>query len=118
QNEWLKNVLEARGLKLAPQPWADVVASAGTASIDKAEYAQAMRRQLPLDDLREACYQLALAKRLGALAAAIPPAKIDAAVAKVVERRKADVEKDPRYKGVSFAQFLQAQGLNEASLPG
>lgn len=118
QEMWMEQVIEARGLEAPPPPWEASVASCGPVVITPAEYAEALRRELPLDGLRETCYQLVLLARLerGLAAAHTPQAEIEAAIQRELARREQEVATNPRYKGVSFAELSKAQGMDPARL--
>jgi len=118
QEMWIEQVIEARGLEAPPPPWEASVARCGPVVITPAEYAQALRRELPIDGLRETCYQLVLLARLerGLAAAQTPQGEIEVAIQRELARREAEVASNPRYKGVSFAELSKAQGMDPARL--
>jgi hypothetical protein len=118
QEMWIEQVIEARGLEAPPPPWEASVASCGPVVITPAEYAEALRRELPIDGLRETCYQLVLQERLerGLASARTPQAEIEVAIERELARREAEVAANPRYKGVSFAELTKAQGMDPARL--
>lgn len=113
QDQWLEQAMKERGVQLAPPPWTDEVAHSGDVRIAPAEYASALRRELPVGDVREACYQLVLQQRLEARLDERTRAALPEALESSVARRRTEVERNPATQGVSWQQFLQAQGFDE-----
>jgi hypothetical protein len=114
QTMWLQGEIERRGYVELPHPWQDgVVATSGDdLSLTTADFAQHLRTQLPSDMVSDACYELLLEKRVRARLPDLSEEAVEEAVEAEVQRRRADVESDPRYKGIAYEQLLEARGLS------
>ena len=125
QEMWLDQTLAERGCAELPIAWAEpgsaahesvVVARCAGVEVTLAEYLPHLRRALAPEELRRACYQLLLDKRMVQLMPDLASKAVEAAVATEVERRRREAESDPKHQGISFEQLLEAQGVRPASL--
>lgn len=113
QTMWLDEVLAERGYQTLPPPWKDgIVARSGDVVVQRAEYVAHLRSQLDEEEIREACYQSLLVKRMRARMPDLAPAALERALEAEIERRRRKAESDPRYQGLTFEALLGAQGLN------
>jgi hypothetical protein len=117
QEMWLAQVLEQRGAQMPPPPWPDgVAARCGDLEVRVKDYLEYLHLLLPVDDVREDCFQLLLQKRVRARMPDLAPDALAKAVDAELARRRKDHEADPRYRGLTFEQVMGAQGLQAAYL--
>ena len=111
QEMWLDQVMAQRGTQLPAPPWTDgVAARCGDLAVSATDFIEFLRTQLPPDRVQEACYQLLLEKRVLERMPDLSEAALAAAVTAEIDRRRADVANDPKYKGLPYEQILAAQG--------
>jgi hypothetical protein len=124
QEMWLDQVMTERGCAdvvlgatEAPEELADraIVRCAGL-EVTQAEYLPHLRRGLSPEDVRRACYQLLLDKRMTARMPDLAPEALDAAITQEIERRRVTAESDPKHQGISFEKLLEAQGIRLSTL--
>lgn len=112
QEMWLDQVMQQRGTQLPAPPWDDgVVARCGDLAVSARDFTLFLRTQLPVEAVREACYQLLLEQRVRARMPDLSAPALAAAVEAEVARRRAEVAEDARYKGLAYEQVLAAQGM-------
>jgi parvulin-like peptidyl-prolyl isomerase len=112
QEMWLDQVIEQRGTQMPPPPWDDgVAARCGDLTLSVRDYTQFLRTQLAPELVRDACYQMLLARRVRERLPDLASEALDAAVEAEIARRQAEVAQDPKYKGLSYEQILSAQGM-------
>lgn len=113
QQIWLDQQMEARELQRLARPWQDgVVARLGEVEIHADALAVRLRDTLGDAKLRDALFQLMLAKRVEGECADLPAEARADAIEAEIERRRAETESNPAYQGVSFDALLKAQGLD------
>ncbi len=119
QTMWLAGVLEERGYAELPRPWAEgVVARCGDAEVTTAAFAEHLRDTVSEEALRSACHELLLERRIRARMPDLAPEAFERAVTDEIDRRRADAEANPEYKGLPFEQLLAARGLTLEQLKG
>ncbi|MEO0650386.1 MAG: peptidylprolyl isomerase [Planctomycetota bacterium] len=113
QQFWLDAQVSERGIAPLPRPWTNgVAATVGqTIDLEARSWADALRTQMPVEDLRELAFQLVLAQAVTARLPDLSPEGIELAVRAEVQRRGAEAEADPAYQGVSFESLLATRGL-------
>jgi parvulin-like peptidyl-prolyl isomerase len=114
QELWLASELERRGTDFPAPPYAEadpVLARSGTLEVRRSELLPHLRQQLDPATVREDCYQLLLEKLLRARMPDLAPEALARAVAEELERRRAELARDPQYDGLSFEQVMAARGL-------
>jgi hypothetical protein len=117
QEMWLDQVMEQRGVEMPAPPWADgVAARCGDLAVSARDFTLFLRTQLDPDAVRDACYQLLLEARVRARMPDIAPQALEQAVEAELDRRRAEVAGDDRYKGLTYEQVLAAQGVRLESL--
>lgn len=117
QQIWLGQEMTRRGLEAPPPPWDDgVVARCGDVVVRVEDYVAALRHQLPLDELRETCHQLLLARLAEQRLGTVPPGEMERALDREFQRRRSEAEADPKYQGVSYESLLEARGLTVESM--
>lgn len=123
---WLDQVVLERGCAELATAWTEptsrpanevIVAECADVRVTLAEFLPHLRRALSPEDLRKACYQLLLDKRMTARMPDLKPATVTAAVQAEIDRRRTEAESDPRHQGVPFESLLSAQGIHPSSLP-
>ena len=113
QEMWLEGVLAERGTEeLDPARSNGLLLRSGDVEISRTEFGAHLRTQADAPDVRDACYQLLLLKKMQARLPDISSDAVGRAVDEEVERRKREAESDPRYKGLPFEQLLGAQGMS------
>lgn len=119
QEIWLDEEMKARGIEQGAYPWRDeAVARCGEAVVTREALAAELRRSLGPQPLREACYQLLLARRARERVPDLAPAQIEQAIEREIERRRREAERNPAYGGASFEQLLAAKGMDREALRG
>lgn len=113
QDTWLEQTMKERGFEFSPRPWKDVVARSGGVLLTREELGLALRRELPISDIAEACFQAVLLVRLESRRAAGSDAQLERAIDQAVARRRGEIERNPKFKGISWEQYLQSQGFDE-----
>ncbi|MCA9001099.1 MAG: hypothetical protein KDB61_04185, partial [Planctomycetes bacterium] len=117
QKLWLESEMEALGYVEVPDFWkGDLVCTLGPITVTCQEFAQHLRQQLEVKDLRQACYEALLAKKILARFPDLSPAAAADAIAGEIELRRQEIETDPRYKGVKYEDLLKAQGITVETL--
>ncbi|MFN9785192.1 MAG: peptidylprolyl isomerase [Planctomycetia bacterium] len=117
QRLWIEEELARRGFESRPPPWEDgVVAKGAGFSIAPAEFLAHLLDRLPRETLRDDSRQLLLAKAMRRRMPDLAPESLAKAVEDELARRRAEVARDPRYKGVPYEELLAAQGVQAASL--
>lgn len=112
QETWLEGKLSELGVEDYPPPWKDgYVVRCGPVKVALPDFVHHLRRKLEPKDVREACYQLLLVKRLRARMPDLSEGALDKACQEEVARRGGDVQRDPKYKGVTYQQLLESQGI-------
>lgn len=112
QRLWIDEELARHGYQEFTAPWKDgLVAKAGDFEIREDEFVEYLRRRLPVEALREDCYQLLLLRRIEARMPDASPETVARYVDAEIARRKREAEADPRYRGVPFEKLLAAQGV-------
>ena len=113
QQIWLDQQMTERELQRYARPWEDgVVARLGEVEIRAADLAVRLRDTLGTTKLRDALFQLMLAKRIEGECAGVDAAVRRAAVDAEIERRRQETAANPAYQGVSLEALLKAQGLD------
>jgi len=120
QEMWLDQAMKERGCADLPIEYGgvsdDIIVRCAEVEVTLAEYLPYLRRGLATEDLRRACYQLLLDKRMVARMPDLAPGALDAAIAAEIERRRVVAESDPKHQGISFEMLLKAQGVRPSSL--
>ncbi len=117
QQLWLESEMEALGYQEHPAYWeGGVVCTLGPITVTTAEFAQHLRDQLETRDIRQACYEALLFKKIRARFPDLAPSAEAEAIEREIDLRRKDIESDPRYKGVKYEDLLQSQGLTMRSL--
>ncbi|MEZ5974769.1 MAG: hypothetical protein R3E96_07965 [Planctomycetota bacterium] len=117
QKLWIDEAVKALGYEGLPPYWADgVVARVGPVEITTAELAGRLREQTEPAELRQTCYEALLEKRIRLRFPDLAPAAFAQAVEVELDQRRADLAKDPRYKGLDYEQVIATQGLSLAAL--
>ena len=118
QELWLSSAIQERGLEEPPAPWSDgVVLRNGDVVLTKDEFIPYLRDRLEPEERKQLLHDLLRVKRMKARMPDLDPAALDAAVQEEIQRRKVEVSQDPRYKGLSYEQLLQSQGVLIDSWP-
>ena len=117
QELWIEKEMIDRGASAPAPPWKDgVAASCGDVRVTAREYVDELRGELPADEVRETCYQMAL---LRAIRGRMPDLSQDAferAIDLELERRRRNAAADPQYKGVPYERLLGMQGTSLAAM--
>jgi hypothetical protein len=113
QDTWLEQTLKERGFELSPRPWKDIVARSGAAILTRDELGIALRRELPIGDVAEACFQAVLMLRLEARLAPGSEQQVERALDQAITRRRGDLARNPKFKDLTWEQYLQSQGFDE-----
>ena len=112
QSMWLQGLLAEREYTEEPHPYAEgIVARSGTLTISREELASQLIQKLSDELLEEACYQLLLEKCVLSRMPDLSPEAIEAAVEAEIDKRRAEAEANPDYKGLGYEALLGAQGL-------
>jgi parvulin-like peptidyl-prolyl isomerase len=112
QKLWIEDELARRGFELLAPPWeSGVAARAADFEVSAAEFLPYLRSRLPLETLRDDCYQLLLVKRMRARMPDLAPERLAQEVEAEIKRRRDEAAADPKHKGVPLDQLLAAQGL-------
>lgn len=114
QTTWLKGAIAARGTELMPHPWAEGrVATCGEGvTITRDEFLEHLRGELPRDEVGDACYMILLERAVRARMPDLSEAGIESALDREIERRRAEIAADPKYRGADYEQVLGAKGLS------
>lgn len=117
QQLWLENTLKERGYKAMEHPWSDgIVAESGNLSITREEFAKHLRDEIADEEQREACFVILLERAVRKLMPEVSDVGAEAALDREIERRQREAAKDPKFKGASYDQVLNARGLSLESL--
>lgn len=118
QTIWIEQEIAELGFATPPPPWPEgICASSGDIRIAADDYAEMLRRQLAVEDIREICLQMLLVKHMRAAMPDLSPEAREAAVQAEIERRRTSADANPAYKGVGYDELLRAQGVVVSSLP-
>ena len=113
QELWLQNQLKERGTQAEEFPWTKgVVVTSGDLTITRDEFAAHIRGETPENEQREACYLLLLERAVRARMPELGEAGAAAALDREMERRRAEAEADPKFRGAAYEQILTARGLS------
>ena len=117
QRLWMDEELARRSFESFPPPWKDgVVAKAAGFQVAPQEFLDQLLERLPRETLREDCRGVLLVKAMKERMPDLAADKLAAAVEEELKQRRAEVARDPRYKGVPYEELLQAQGVQPWSL--
>jgi len=117
QRLWMDEELTRRLFQAFPPPWAEGLAAQGTGfSVSSQEYLTHLLERLQRDTLREDSRALLLVKAMKERMPDLAPLKLNEAIDEELKQRRAEVSRDPRYKGVPYEELLQAQGVQPWSL--
>ena len=117
QETWLAGELERRGYTEEPFPYADgVVARSGDVAVPRADYVAHMRGQIEPDVLEETAYLMLLERAVRRRLPDLSSEGVEKAVEAELARRRVESNEDPRYKGVTYEQLLEAKGLSVEAL--
>ncbi|MFT5199419.1 MAG: hypothetical protein ACI87O_002088 [Planctomycetota bacterium] len=117
QQLWLESEMEALGYEEMPAFWeGGLVCTLGPITVTTAEFGQHLRDQLEVKDIRQACYEALLLKKIRARFPDLAPSAEAQAIEGEIHQRRQDVEANPRYEGVKYEELLQAQGISPKSL--
>jgi parvulin-like peptidyl-prolyl isomerase len=109
---WIDSEIEERGLQVMVPPWADgVIAHCGEVGIEVAEFASLLALHLPENEVDEAAYHALLLRGIERRMPDLSPEARTAALERELGRRRAEVEGDAAFKGLSFDDLLGAQGM-------
>ena len=112
QEMWLDQIVEQRGASYPTPPWADgIAARCGSVVVRTPDFLEHLRGQLSEPDVREACYQILLVRRMLGRMPDLAGDALDAAVQAELARRRAETAADPKYKGLSYEQVVAASGV-------
>ncbi|HPF15749.1 MAG TPA: hypothetical protein PLJ12_15905, partial [Planctomycetota bacterium] len=113
QKLWIDSEIQALGYKELPYFWeGGVVAEIGPIRILRSDYARHLREQTDPKELRQACYDALLLKKIRQRMPDLSDeAEARAIDAEMAQRRK-DMEQDVRYQGIKYEEILATQGLN------
>jgi hypothetical protein len=112
QELWLDQIVEQRGSQSPPPPWPDGVAGrCGDIAVSASEFLAHLELQIEDTQIRDDCFQALLAKRMRARMPDLSAEANDRAIDAELARRRADVEREPKYKGMKFEQIMAAQGV-------
>src|SRR5262249_30829007 len=112
QEIWMESALKERQYAEVQPPWKDGIAARTSAfAVTLSEFLAYLRRNLPDEMLREDCYQVLLARRMRGRLPDAAPEKVERYVQEELARRRAEVEKNPKYKGIPWDRLLAAQGV-------
>lgn len=112
QEMWLEARIQERGLEELPPPWeSGPMLRCGDVTIERAEFLPYLRERLPDEDLRGMMMDVLRRKRLEARMPDLDPGTLSAAVQEELQRRRVEVQQDPKYKGLPYEQLLQSQGV-------
>ncbi|MDF1836984.1 MAG: peptidylprolyl isomerase [Planctomycetota bacterium] len=117
QKLWLESEMEMLGYKEEAAFWdVGVVCTLGPIQVTTAEFGKHLRDQLDPKDVRQACYEILLLKKIRARFPDLAPAAEAQAIEEEIQLRRKDIESNERYKGVKYEDLLQAQGITMDSL--
>ncbi len=117
QEMWLEGLLSERGvLELDPEKSGGLLIRCGDVEISSEAFAEHLRTQAEAGEIRAACYELLLERRMRARLKDVTDEAVERAVGEEIDRRRREAQADPRYKGIGFEQLLGAQGLSLDSL--
>lgn len=112
QELWLESVMNQMGVKEHPAPWADgLVCACGPVKVELPAFLEHLRQVLDPAEQRDGLYQLLLAEAVTKRMPDLTAEAVEAALLAEVERRRVNVERDPKYQGISYEQLLQSQGI-------
>lgn len=118
QEMWLASKLQERGLEEPPAPWDDgIVLRNGDVVLTKDEFIPYLRGRLDPEERKQLLFDILRVKRMKARMPDLDPEALDAAVQEELQKRKTEVQRDPRYKGLDYDQLLQSQGILIDSWP-
>tara|TARA_R110002126_G_scaffold64513_9_gene165198 strand:+ start:13228 stop:14733 length:1506 start_codon:yes stop_codon:yes gene_type:complete len=118
QTTWLEGEIDAMGSVPGTFPYTDtpVVIVGGTVAIERDEFAEALSREIPIDEQRKLCYEMLLARKVQERVPDLTDEAVERAMDEEVERRRERAAADPTYRGVKYEELLKAQGLSIAAL--
>jgi hypothetical protein len=117
QTEWLEGELEKRGYAEEPFPYTEgVVARTGDLAIPRADYIGHIRSQIEAEVLRETCYLMLLERAVRRRLPDLSDEGVVRALDEELARRRVEAGDDPRYKGITYEQLLEAKGLSLEAL--
>lgn len=109
---WIDSEIEQRGLQVMTPPWADgVIAHCGDVPLLVRDFGSLLAQHLPEDEVDEAAYHALLLRGIERRMPDLSPETRAAALEREFERRRAEVEGDAAFKGLSFEDLLGAQGM-------
>lgn len=112
QELWLEARIQERGLEELPAPWeGGTMLRCGDVTIEREQFVPYLRERLPEEDVRGMLLDALRAKRLAARMPDLDPEVTRVAVEEELQRRRVEVQQDPRYKGVPYEQLLQSEGV-------
>ena len=113
QQLWLQSTLTERGVTEKAHPWPEgVVCVSGDVTITRQQFGAHLRSQVDDEDKRNVLYLILLERAVRARMPEVTQEGFTLALDREVERRAAEVAMDPRYKGASYEQLLDARGLS------
>ncbi len=113
QEIWLEQQMQTRGEETFPPPWSNgIVARCGEVEVDAPEYARFLRQHLPEADVLETAWHLLLLKGIERRMPDLSREATERGIEAELDRRREKHEAEN--PGVTFEQFLGAQGRNLA----
>jgi len=113
QQLWLQSALNERGVTEKAHPWSEgIVCTSGDVTITREQFGAHLRSQVDDEDKRNVLYLILLERAVRARMPEVTAEGFNLALDREVERRAAEVAADPRYKGASYEQLLDARGLS------
>lgn len=117
QEAWLNGELEKRPYAEEPFPYAGgVVARSGDVAIAREDYIEHIRGQVEGEVLRETCYLMLLERAVRVRLPDLSDDGVTRALDEELARRRVEAGDDPRYKGITYEQLLEAKGLSLEAL--
>jgi hypothetical protein len=115
QEVWLDQQMQERGLETFAPPWSDgVLARCGGETVRAEDFGRVLRRRLDPQDVRETCWHILLCRGIERRMPDLSAEARERAVDLEIERRRAKYEQENA--GISFEQYLAAQGRNAGVL--
>ena len=112
QEMWLNAKIDERGLEELPPPWeGGVVLRCGDVEVQREPFITFLRDRLDPEDVRQGLLELLRVKRMKARMPDLDPETLERALDDEIENRRIEVQSDPKYKGISYDQLLQSQGI-------
>ena len=110
---WIDAQIQERGLEVLNPPWTDgVVAACGEVRVGVGEFGRLLAEHMGAADVREACFHLLLLRGIDERMPDLSAQARSEAIERELERRRAEVEGDASFKGLSFEALLGAQGMS------